>query len=1114
MRYSECDQIVTVLSQIMLNSLYLRGSIMKNISNHSIRRLGRVALTAIMLLAIPVAGFTQQTTSVIQGTVSNPIGNPLAGAEISVVHIPTGTTTTTRTNAAGVYRVPGLRVGGPYVATLSGTASYGEERIEEIYISLSEPYVLNLTTRETAIEEIVVSASQQDTFFRMGAASNYDSENIAGQANVNRDFKNIITQDPRVIIDYTNQNAISIAGTNNRLNSLTVDGVRQNDDFGLNNSGFPTQRAPISIDSIEQISVETAPFDVSFGGFTGGTINAVTRSGTNEWDGSVTFMHSDDSLHGDKTETNAVSLGKFDEDTIAATISGPIIEDRLWIFASYEEWTGTDTQSLRYGPAGSGRDIEIAEVTQQDLDDVINIADTLYGFDAGALPNSGKDVTSETMLIKLDWAVADDHTLSVTYQDVIGNTLVPQGNSTRDDRIGLTSNWYDRSEDFQSVSAQFFSNWTDALSTEIKIASQERVTGQNSLSGTDLAQMTIDTLGGGAVRVGTDEFRHFNKLGNDQFQWKIKADYLWNDHTISAGIERDNLDIFNVFNPGSNGLYEFDCIFIVDCANSFEGRTAADFEYSNAFSNDKNDAAAQFEYQVNSVYIQDVWDVSDQLTIQYGLRYDWYSSDDTPRENANFQARHGFSNTASLDGRNAPMPRLGFTYDFDSGTRLRGGVGLFSGGNPNVWVSNSFSNDGVTIVVPDDAGAINAACAGISSSVAALTNVDARNVAQEVQDCMFSGAGDVELTDPGFDIPSTWRFNLAVEHEFDFGPLGDGWNVTAEAVLSDVKNAVEWRDLARTVINTAPDGRPIYDRPPVYDVMLTNTGQGSSNTFSLSLDKAWDTRVGFFGFAIHYTHMDAEDVNPSQSSTVSSNYGRPATFDRNNRQLSRSDFEIADRINGTIDWSKELFGDNLTRASLFFEYRSGKPYSYTMRESTGDSSVWGGDSTFSRRDSQLLYVPTLGDAGVIFNNTPESLVNDPAVEADFNAFIAAAGLESYRGSIMGRNFDTTSSSTRFNLRLQQEIGLFDLPGVGESKLNLFLDVENIGNMLNDDWGRVEQVSFPFNYTAVDEVSLNANGQYVYGSGSAGSSFDDATDPSSFFGRQSVYKIQLGVKLQF
>ncbi len=1014
----------------------------------------------------------------------------------------------------------GLRIGGPYVATLSGTDEFGEERIEGIFISLTEPFVLHLVTRTTEIEEIIVSASQQDVFIRMGAASNFDSENIAGQANINRNYKNIIQQDPRVMIDYTNQNAISIAGMNNRFNSLTVDGVRQNDDFGLNNSGFPTQRAPISIDSIEQISVEVAPFDVSFGGFTGGTINVVTRSGTNDWSGSITIQTTDDGLLGDKSENDSVDFGDFDEDFIAATLSGPIVKDRLWFFVSYEEFTGTDTSALSFGPAGSGRPIVIDEVTQADLDAVESLTSSIYGFDAGALPSSGQDITSETLLVKLDWSINDRHNVTLTYQDVIGNNLVPQGSSSGGNRLGMTSNWYDRSEDFEAVSAQVFSSWTDAFSTEIKIASQERKTGQDSLSGNDMAQMTIDTPLGGSIRVGSDEFRHGNQLANDQLQWKIKGDYLWNNHQFTVGVEGETLEIFNIFNPTSNGIYTFDCINTLatdpvnGCANSYEGRQASGFvDYSNAFTNVKNDAAATFEYDINTFYVQDTWDVNNQLTLQYGIRYDWYTADDTPALNDMFVARNGFSNQSTLDGRDVIMPRFGFTYDFDSPTTLRGGVGLFSGGNPNVWISNSFSNDGVTIVEPDDDGLIDPTCLGVQSSAAALSNVDAFNVAQEIQNCMFSGAGDVEFTDPGFDIPSSWRFNLAVDHEFDF--LGGGWFFTAEMVLSEVENATEWFDLARTQIGTAAaDGRPIYDTPPQYDVGLTNTSKGFSRTYSLSLTKNWDTRAGMFDATIHYTYMDAEDVNPSQSSTVSSNFGRPATFDRNGRTLRPSDFLVENRFNGTINWQKDLFGNNMTRVSAFWEYRSGKPFSYTMRE-TSDTGVWGGSRTFARRDSQLMYIPTLGDPNVIFattSNNPGALVNDPAVEADFNAFIAATGLEGFRGTIIPRNFDETDWRSRINLRIQQEIGLFDIPGTaGRSSLVLYLDIENLGNLLNDDWGRVEQVSFPFSFTAVDEVSINANGQYVY---SSSDNFQDGITPEQFFAEQSVYKIQLGLTFKF
>ena len=422
----------------------------------SVRRtFARLLAIVAFVICIPVAGFAQQTTSSIQGTVTDSGGTPVAGAEIVVQHVPTGSSTTTTTNAAGTYSVRGLRIGGPYTATIKGTETYGEDRIEEIYVSLTEPYVLNLVTRTTEIEEIVVSASQQEAFLRMGAASNFDSENIAGQANINRDFKNIIQQDPRVLIDYTNQNAISIAGMNNRFNSLTVDGVRQNDDFGLNNSGFPTQRAPVSIDAIEQISVEIAPFDVSYGGFTGGTINAVTRSGTNDWHGSITVQHSNEDLLGDKSEDDPVDFGDFDEDFLAATLSGPIVKDRLWFFVSYEEFTGSDTSALDFGPAGSGRPNEVV-VTQAEIDTVSDITRNIYGFEPGTLPDSGFDIESETWLVKLDWAINDFHNVTLTYQDVLGNNIVPQGNSSSSDRIGLPSNWYDRSEDQDCFAGAYY----------------------------------------------------------------------------------------------------------------------------------------------------------------------------------------------------------------------------------------------------------------------------------------------------------------------------------------------------------------------------------------------------------------------------------------------------------------------------------------------------------------------------------------------------------------------------------------------------------------------------------------------------------------------------------
>ena len=747
-------------------------------------------------------------------------------------------------------------------------------------------------------------------------------------------------------------------------------------------------------------------------------------------------------------------------------------------------------------------------VTQAEVDDVIRIADQVYGFDAGVLPNSGIDVADEKLLVKLDLALGDNHDVTLTYQDVSGNNIVPQGSSTGGSRLGLPSNWYDRSEKMETISMQLFSSWTDRLSTELKVSTKENNNGQVSLNGTDFSQMTIGTPSGGFIRVGPDEFRHANKLDNEQLAIKLQAEYLLGEHTIKVGLERDEVDIFNVFAPGSEGLYVFDSI--VD----FENRVARSFEYENAFTNIKEDAGATFGFAINSVYAQDAVDISDRLSIQYGLRYDWYEFDGSPRENAGFVDRYGFSNTATLDGLDVFMPRVGFTYDFDNGTRVRGGVGKFSGGSPNVWVSNSFSNDGQTIVVPDNDGNFDPACEDVLSSPAVLTNVDAFEIPAAVQACMFPGTGDIEATDPFFSIPSTWRFNIAAEREFDLGFLGDSWLITAEAVISEVQNAVDWKDLRRVQIGSAPDGRPIYDTPATYDVILTNTTKGRSDTFTLGATKSWDSSAGLFDLSMAYTYMDAEDVNPAQSSTVSSNYGRPATFDRNNRQLSVSDFEVEHRFNGTFGWQKNLFGDNMTRVSGFFEVRSGKRFSYTMREGRFDTDVWGGDSTFARRDSQLLYVPSLNDANVIFSYTPGDTVNDPALEANFNNFVTQAGIEGYRGQIMPRNFDTSDGRSRVDLRIQQEIGLATLPGIGETKIDLFLDIENLGNLLNDDWGRVEQVFFPHNYIAVGEVSINSNGQYVYGPFGSSGDFDGGINPANVFGLPSLWKVQLGVKVSF
>ena len=355
--------------------------------------------------------------------------------------------------------------------------------------------------------------------------------------------------------------------------------------------------------------------------------------------------------------------------------------------------------------------------------------------------------------------------------------------------------------------------------------------------------------------------------------------------------------------------------------------------------------------------------------------------------------------------------------------------------------------------------------------------------------------------DPDFKIPSILKYNLAIERDFDLGPLGDNWFISVEAVLSRDRNAPEWIELRRTQVATAPDGRPIYDTPQNYDLLLTNSGGGKSDTYSITANKTWETETaGTFNFYAAYTYTDVTDFNPAQSSTASSNFGRTATFDRNNRVLSRSDFELKHRYTGTFTWQKAFVGENNTTVSFFFESRTGKPFSRTMREQPFDTAVFGGDRDFARRDSQLLYIPTANDPGVVFDS--------PETEAAFNAFLAETGLDSFRGEILPRNLETSKWRTRIDMRFIQEVGIGSLPLVGDSKFELFFDFENLTNFIDNDWGRVEQVSFPGNSTTVD-VALNDAGQYVYSNFRSNSS-----SPETIFTLPSLWKIQIGAKFRF
>jgi outer membrane receptor for ferrienterochelin and colicin len=1060
------------------------------------KKLAYGTAAAAIMAAAPVAVYAQDTTSDIRGSVSAG-GAPVSGATITIMHVPSGSISTRTSGANGSFSGRDLRVGGPYTVTVTANG-YAPQRFEDIFLSLGAPLNLPVDLTAGSTEVIVITGSASTfTDLSTGPSSRFTADDINGLPSISRDPRDVARLSPFANLDSENGDAISMAGANSRYNSFTVDGIAQNDLFGLNASGFPSEnRGPVSLDALEAISVEIAPFDVQYSGFSGGTINAVTRSGGNEFHGSLYYFSTDESLVGDTTEDVTLGTSEFSEVTRGAWLSGPIIQDTLFFSASYEDFTRTSPlgESPTGGPPALFTE---SQVTQAEVDQILGIMQSVYGLDLTNFDEADLDTTDEKILVAIDWNITADHRAKLTYNTSVGGSVAERNDGAS---IGTPSTWYNRAEDLEALSLQVFSDWSDNFSTEIKISNSTQTTGQDSVDGSDFANFQIATPTGGTVSVGPDYFRHANALANELWQYKIRGEYLYDNHTISFGFERQSQDIFNLFVPGSEGSYEFDSI--ADLA----AQTASSLWYNNAVTNDENDGAAAFSFSVNSFYAQDEIMIGDRLTATFGIRHDVYSTDDSPTANANFMARYGYTNAGTLDGLSITQPRASFNYEspFEFASNfadfsvndvvLRGGLGRFSGGNPLVWISNSYSNDGVATDGHFLGGPI--------------TGVDARILPVAATSALVAGDGSVNALAPDFEIPSVWRASFGADVMFDiFG--SDDWLFTFDALYDMQDAAPFWNDANCPAVRQSFDGRPIYNCETArQDIILSNTDKGHSFILSFQLQKDFDNGFSFWG---SYANQDVTDAHSGTSTTATSNYSDYASFDRQNPYTTTSNYQVEHDIKARLSWRHAFFEDYETRVELFMNRRSGRNFSYTYDYDNGPGSIYRNQSPFGLNESaaddegDLFYVPMADGSGNV------TMTSDPNINytagfdiAAFNAYLQSTGLINYAGQITPRNGFDNPWSTIFDLRFQQEFPAFFPDG---ARGIFYMDIENFGNLLNDDWGRSEGVRYEYFQPVVDLYYVDpVSGAYTY-DGSVSSS-------ENRIHRSSLWQIQFGARYQF
>jgi len=1088
-------------------------------------RLSKLSLGLIVALAAAPA-FAQSTTSAgVNGLVTGPDGNPVAGAEVTIIHTESGTVSRVTTDASGRYNARGLRVGGPYTINITKPGE-GTTSEENVYLSLNQVGQVNATlqgdiTTLGAVVATGVAGSDVFSAAKMGAGTNLGLEQIESLPTIQRNLQDFVRLDPRIAQTDKGRMEISAGGQNPRFNAIRIDGVNTSDTFGLEASNFPLMRQPVSMDAIEAINVDLSNYDVTITGATGAVVDAVTKSGTNEFSGSVYYVYRDQDWMRDNEDGSPFS-GFTDEETYGATFGGPLVKDRLFFFANYEKFT-RNAPSPSYGPIGSSAS-NIVGITQDEIAEAQQIARDVYGIDIGTMQTiDGIKTELEEIAVKFDWNISDDHRMSYRYSQTeqVDPVLAGSGNNS----LGLNSRWYDINKEFNSHSLQLFSDWTQDFSTEFKFSRRN----YDSISGVyaRLPQMSIgfgdgndpDQPGQPYLNFGTDQFRHGNQIETTTDTAFGAANWYLGDHTLKFGFDWERNDIYNLYAQNIWGNYQFASL------DHFRNGQYWDYRLNAPVPGRGLDSVAMnYEHKNLGLFIQNDWAVNYNLSLQFGLRVDIPDLDDVADHNLLVQEAYGYDNRHVLD-KELWQPRFGFNYMFDTErpSQLRGGVGLFQGAAANVWVGNSYQNSGFGLIGYDSILNSDLTDAQRQAIWAGLPfNPDPDN--PTTPDAAAGYQMMVNLMEEGIRQPSVWKANLAFDHELPWY----GIVASAEALFTRVKDGLyfERLDLGDPTA-IGPDGRPLYfsdpsnqasrtrangnvgiadlaDTLPGFQdvtgwhndgvILLRNTDKGSGQQFTFSFNKPL---INNWAWSLGYTYTRGTDVSPLTSSRAISNWNSRAIFDPNENVASRSSYEIRDRVIGTLTFDKAFFGDYKTNFTVFYEGRSGRPHSWRfMNDMNGDGYV-----------NDLLYVPS-GPGDVLFGrrNDDGVFVQDAAMEQAFFDFLAAhPDLQRYAGGVAERNASRNGWINTFDIRISQE-----LPGFFSGhKSEIWLDVMNVGNLINKDWGRIVEQS-PFsdlrtvNFVGLDEET----GKYMY-------NFNGAWEPALYDNEgQSRWALQLGFRYKF
>ncbi len=1017
------------------------------------------------------ASYAQVTTSAMNGRVLGNNNEALPAATVLAVHEPTGSQFGTVTDVQGYYRLPNMNVGGPYTLKIS-YVGYDQFIKENIYLNLGQTVKqnINLSERAQELEAVQVIASKRGIIDgnRTGAETVVREESISVLPSITRDMNDFTRLTPQATV--SENGGISIAGINNRYNSISIDGAVNNDVFGLaanGQNGGQTGGTPISMDAIEQFQIVLAPYDVRQNGFAGAAINAVTRSGKNRFDGSVYSYYRNETLAGlTPTDDETVEREKLDEysaQTYGMRLGGPIVKNKLFFFINAEYQHDQTPQPFSF-------DDFSGSVTREQL---TAFEDKLqsYGYDPGGFENNTRELLSQKLLARFDWNINKNHKLTFRHSYTNNESTSPSRSSSY--KINYFNNGRFMPNVTNSTAFELKSNF-DRVSNNLTIGFTSVRDDRDPLGG-DFPSLRIDNT----VFAGSEPFSTANQLDQDILTISDNLSIYRGSHTITIGTHNEYSNVYNLFMRMNFGEYRYDSM-----EDFLEGNSATQIEHGYSLvddiTGDGSAAAAEFSMFQFGIFAQDEWEVQDNLKLTFGLRVDMPMFLDDPIEDENFNMvtiplleDAGWDLMGAKAGQMPKTqlmwsPRFGFNYDVfgDKELQIRGGVGVFTSRIPLVWPGGSYTNNGLTI-----GGLYHKSKWG--QEIPFNPNWDEQPTGVDFGSPDAIPSGQMDLFAENFKMPQVLRANLAVDKKLPWGIIG-----TVEGLYTKTLNNVLYYNLnvaKDSEFNLeGTDNRPYYSDEKLDEtytrIMLgTNTNEGYTYNVTAQIQKPFEN--GLTG-SFAYTFGRAMALNDGTSSQNSSQWKYMESVNGiNNLELSYSDFDLGHRVVSFLSYRFEYLEHAATTISLVYNGQSGQRYSYIYDDDGGNLNGT------AESDNNLIYIPQSSDEIElvdIINDEGAITLSAEQQWLDLEEFI---GDDSYLSEHKGEYAERNGARLPFNhildLRLAQDF-FIETNGT-KHKLQLTLDVFNFTNMINKNWGRRFFILYNYN-TLIEYKGMAVDGK--------------------------------------